>query len=332
MYWLVLPGVVANDGGLAAPNAMAALWPSRRIADQTAVTVGGMNSDLARSKRNPDDRVDKPTAKEEAEENAWEIAGDPTDVAVLVLGHKLGIEGNINSFKAQFQQIDKVPFESDYKFVAVMQDVDTPAGRKRIVYLKGAWDEVIRRCSTQAVNDNAFESAPCNQAFWLSAASDYAAEGMRVLAVAQWEVPADKTKLTLEELRDAALTSPCLQLNCLVAIIDPPRASAKRSIKECHNAGILVKMITGDHADTACFIAKDLGIISDEKFKEYLRVKDSDDEARRRIVLRGDEVSFWCRANRSARQRRHVCPSATAHCALPRCVRADQGHPCGRGA
>jgi len=49
-------------------------------------------------------------------------------------------------------------------------------------------------------------------------------------------------------------------------------------------------MITGDHADTACFIARELGIVTDAQFKRYLEVKDSDPEARKRIVLRGDEI------------------------------------------
>jgi magnesium-transporting ATPase (P-type) len=194
LYWLALPGVIANDGGLAAPNLMAAMWPSRRqMTDKVA------EADAA--------------AK-------WEIAGDPTDVAVLVLGHKLGIEGNVNSFKAQFAQLAKIPFDSDYKFVATLQDVDTDAGRKRMVYIKGAWDEVIRRCSTQAANENAFAAEPCDQSFWSTEASSYASNGMRVLAIAQWEVPTDKTTLTVEEIRDAALASPCLQ----VSIVDAARS------------------------------------------------------------------------------------------------------------
>jgi len=244
LFWVCLPGVIANDGGLVAPDAIASLWPSQR-GDKLAVAATAPAPAPA-------------AAGEDEKPTGWEIAGDPTDVAVLVLGHKLGVDGNINAFRGSFElvsvtrwghlssgsravtspvalgaaQVGKVPFDSDYKFMATLQDVDTPVGRKRLVYLKGAWDEVIRRCATQAAGGDAFASEPCNHAFWMDQASGYAANGMRVLAVAQWEVPADKSTLTLEELRDGALATPCLQLNCLVAIVDPCRNTAATAIAD----------------------------------------------------------------------------------------------------
>lgn len=130
-----------------------------------------------------------------------------------------------------------------------MQDMTTPAGTKRVVYIKGAWDVLIERCGTQAVNNDPWGAAePCDQAWWKREASSYAANGMRVLAVAQWVVPDDKTTLTLEELLHGAKARPFLQLNCLLAIVDPCRESAQRAVHECQGAGITVKMITGDHA------------------------------------------------------------------------------------
>jgi len=297
LYWLALPGVIANDGGLAAPSDLARQWPSQRFpggvaTGGTGAAEGGADGDpaAAAAKDATVVRV-TPTAAESA---LWNPAGDPTDVALLVLGHKLGITGNINTYKAEFEVVAKVPFDSDYKFVAVMTDVDTPAGRKRLVYLKGAWDELIRRCNTQAARDDAFASEPVDRAFWLEEASNYAANGMRVLAVVQWEVPADKADLSLEELRDAAATAPCLQLNCLVAIVDPCRDTAAAAVRECHGAGITVKMITGDHPDTACYIARELGIIDTPTFLRYLEVKGRTDaasiEARRCIVLKSDDL------------------------------------------
>ena len=201
-----------------------------------------------------------------------------------------GGDVGITAFRGKFPTIAKIPFDSDYKFIATMQDVETPQGNKRLVFVKGAWDEIIRRCGTQAANGDAFTSEPINTSFWTSEASTFAANGMRVLAVAQMEVPADKTNLTVEEIRDACLSSPALQLNCLLAILDPCRESAARAIEMCHTAGINVKMITGDHADTACYIAKQLGIIDAPTFDRYLRVKDTDPVARKHIVLRGEEV------------------------------------------
>jgi magnesium-transporting ATPase (P-type) len=63
---------------------------------------------------------------------------------------------------------------------------------------------------------------------------------------------------------ESITSSPSLQLNCIVAIVDPPREEAITAIRSCHSAGIVVKMITGDHAATASTIGKRLGIPSDE--------------------------------------------------------------------
>lgn len=289
LYWLLLPGVIANDGGLAAPKELAkARAASRMHTDSqrasTPSTLKAAGATVAPVTAETED------ASADPKDSRWQIAGDPTDVAVLVLGHKVGIEGNINAFKARFETIDKIPFDSDYKFQSLLTDVETPTGEKRVLYLKGAWDEIIRRCSHQAVGGDAFTSAPCNTAFWLAEASSYAANGMRVLAIAQWEAPPDCMTVPLERVRDEAVTTPFLQLNALIAIVDPCRSSAAKAIADCHTAGVQVKMITGDHADTACYIARELGIISPAAFDKYLSVKDSDPEARRRIVLRGDEI------------------------------------------
>jgi magnesium-transporting ATPase (P-type) len=215
-----------------------------------------------------------------------------------VLGYKTGIQGDINAFRASFPVLAKVPFDSDYKFVAQLHDVEPPGaaagaggGVRRVVYAKGAWDVLISRCATQAAGDNAWASEPIDVAFWKAAASEYAASGLRVLAVVQWEVPRGKETLTADELLVGAAAAPCLQLNCLLAIVDPCRESAGRAVRECQKAGIVVKMITGDHADTASFIAGQLGIIDKATFERYLAVKDSPDpEARRRIVLQGADI------------------------------------------
>jgi hypothetical protein len=137
LYWLTLPGVIANDGGLVAPNALVARWPSQRAGAGGAATpagtvaappaaIGGATatSSVAETDHSivpvgAGDGVTK-VGSETAEgaggiPAGWEISGDPTDVAVLVLGHKAGIDGNINSFKSSFPTVAKVPFDSDYK-------------------------------------------------------------------------------------------------------------------------------------------------------------------------------------------------------------------------
>jgi len=142
LYWLTLPGVIANDGGLVAPNALAARWPSQRAgaggaaspAGKVAATPAAIGGAATTSSVAETDHAIVPVGAGEAASAAavtkvgaeaaegaggipagWEISGDPTDVAVLVLGHKAGIDGNINSFKSSYPTVAKVPFDSDYK-------------------------------------------------------------------------------------------------------------------------------------------------------------------------------------------------------------------------
>ena len=80
-------------------------------------------------------------------------------------------------------------------------------------------------------------------------------KGMRVLAVAQKDWNKSNSKeLSTDDVLDG------FQFVGLIGMIDPPRAEAIEAIKACHNAGIVVKMITGDHRATARSIGIDLGL------------------------------------------------------------------------
>lgn len=103
LYWLVLPGVLANDGGLNSPNPAAAQWPSKR--GLSGAGTGASNPIVVGSAIAAD--ADAINGGTDAETKRWTIAGDPTDVAVLVLGHKVGVEGNINAFKSRYVQVSQ---------------------------------------------------------------------------------------------------------------------------------------------------------------------------------------------------------------------------------
>src|SRR5690606_36497052 len=84
--------------------------------------------------------------------------------------------------------------------------------------------------------------------------ADVAAHGLRMLAIASRAAPASQERLDFADMPSG------FRLLALVGIIDPPRAEAITAVAECHAAGIQVKMITGDHAETARIIAAQLGI------------------------------------------------------------------------
>ncbi len=172
----------------------------------------------------------------------WVLKGDPTEGALVTLGLKAGIDPDDYSRK------DTIPFESDHKFMATLHE--SPDG-KRYIFLKGAPEKVLDMC--QNIWDSDQEKTLDKEA-WLSKIDKIAERGQRVIAAAFKKVDASTSRIDMKDVE-----SDMLFLG-LAGMIDPPRPEAISSIAACHDAGIKVKMITGDHAITARAIAKELGI------------------------------------------------------------------------
>ena len=178
----------------------------------------------------------------------WEISGDPTDVAPLVLFTKLG--GAHEAVRRAAEKVKVIPFESLHKWQAMLvRDAAVPGGR--VLHIKGAPERLFPLCSgAVAGEDVGAEPAPFDSAWWSAKAAELSGNGLRVIAVARWAPPADfdASELTVEWVGAHA---PFLTITCLMAILDPPRAECVVAIREFHEAGIVVKMITGDHPKTA---------------------------------------------------------------------------------
>ncbi|WP_018410685.1 HAD-IC family P-type ATPase [Methyloversatilis thermotolerans] len=180
------------------------------------------------------------------DDGGWELAGDPTEGALVALAMKAGIEPQ--SCAAQWPRVDALPFESERQYMATLHH--DHAGRA-CVFLKGSPERVLALCATQA------GGAPVDLSYWSEAVTRAAGSGQRVLALAQADFETGRTHLDLQDMRRR------FELLALVGIIDPPREEAVTAIRQCHQAGIRVKMITGDHAVTAMAIAKQLGLQAD---------------------------------------------------------------------
>lgn len=178
-------------------------------------------------------------------EGRWEITGDPTEAALLVLARKLGLEEE--EARVLLPRTEEMPFDSARQFMATAHQ--TEAGR--VVFAKGAVERLLPRCDHQL--DAEGQPAPLDEEGILEQARDMAARGLRVLAFAR----CPQMEVSLEGAVDAGL---CFL--GLAAMLDPPRARAVSAVKACRRAGIAVKMITGDHAITALAIARQLGIVS----------------------------------------------------------------------
>ncbi|WP_126443937.1 cation-translocating P-type ATPase [Sulfuricystis multivorans] len=171
------------------------------------------------------------------EHGQWQIAGDPTEAALLVAARKAGLdEATAN---ALYPRLDTLPFDSARQMMATLHRVEA----ERIIYVKGALEKLLPLCHGAAV------------AQIETVAGALARQGMRVLALARRATDSDT--LAWDDLIK-------LEFLGLIGMIDPPRPRAIAAVKACHTAGIRVKMITGDHAETALAIARQLNIVGDD--------------------------------------------------------------------
>jgi magnesium-transporting ATPase (P-type) len=170
----------------------------------------------------------------------WVWRGDAVDVAALILGVKLGMHRE--QTLETFPRVGSIPFESEHQFSASFHR----HGEFVEVFVKGAPERVMDMCSSQLSSDK--------RANLEATAFGMAKRGLRVLAVASGrlaEVPHPE---------DAPSQPKDLTLLGFLGMIDPLRAGAREAVADCHQAGVLVSMVTGDHRVTALAIARDLGL------------------------------------------------------------------------
>jgi magnesium-transporting ATPase (P-type) len=176
----------------------------------------------------------------------WTISGDPTEASLIPFGIKCGLTPR--RIQDTWQRVDIIPFESKYRFMATLNS--NPQGQ-RFIFLKGAPETVLEMCKLQQSSGN---RQPLNKDYWQGRISEIAANGQRALALACKPVPATKNDLSFDDVRgDMVLLGLC-------GIIDPPREEAMKAVRQCQEAGIRVKMITGDHHLTAQAIGAQMGI------------------------------------------------------------------------
>ncbi|MDI6742501.1 MAG: cation-transporting P-type ATPase [Smithella sp.] len=180
------------------------------------------------------------------EENQWRIEGDPTEGALITVAGKIGMTPE--TAREAMPRLDEIPFESERQFMATLHSAKE--GGKHVIYIKGAVEKILDFCA-DAMNPEGGKTS-LNKDDLFARVDSMAHGGLRVLALACKET--DKKNLDVEDCL-SGLTFLGLQ-----GMIDPPRTEAIAAVSVCHNAGIDVKMITGDHAITATEIARQLGI------------------------------------------------------------------------
>jgi len=210
---------------------------------------------------------------ENKDKGGYSIVGDPTEGALVVSASKAGITEHLH-------RLDEIPFVAEQQYMATLHE----GVNENVIYLKGSPEQVLMMCQNQLVNGSI---ALLRREEILAEADEMAGEALRVLGMAYKRVPVEKKALNSEDLEGLTFLG-------LQGMIDPPREEAIEAAQKCKHAGIKVVMITGDHAQTAKAIARQLGIGEGEDRmltgEELSRM--SDDELYEVV----DTVSVYARA------------------------------------
>ncbi len=172
----------------------------------------------------------------------WDWRGDAVDIALLAFAYKLGWKRELTL--SGHPQVNEIPFESEYQYAATFHRV---ADEVR-VFVKGAPERILQMCRAETPRTE-LEAI----------ATQMAASGLRVLALAEGNGAsgADPTQAPSEPEQ--------LSFLGFAGMLDPLRPGVREAVAACHQAGVEVSMVTGDHRVTAMAIAKDLGLTDDEQ-------------------------------------------------------------------
>ncbi len=210
-----------------------------------------------------------------AHETDWRVEGDPMEGALQALAGK--ITGDHAQAFAGWTRTDAIPFDASHRYMAVLHH--DHEGHARID-VKGAPERVLEMCADQLASDGG--TAPLDRDDWHTRVETITAEGQRVLALARRNVAPDHVVLNTEDLEGR------LTLVGLIGLIDPPRPEAIAAVGECHEAGIRVKMITGDHAGTARAIARQIGLQNPDRVLTGADLEDMDDARLSEVAVETD--------------------------------------------
>lgn len=176
--------------------------------------------------------------------------GDPTEIALLEAAAQVQLHKD--ELEATYKRVDEIPFDSDRKMMTTIHQ----AGDHYLIFVKGALERLLPKLNKIEKDGQLEDFTQEVEAHILQTVDQMASQALRVLGVAYKKVPVDKFHIDEAE-QDLVFLG-------LTGMIDPPREEVKDAIASCHNAGIKVVMITGDHQQTALAIAKQLGIAEDE--------------------------------------------------------------------
>ena len=214
-------------------------------------------------------------------EETGEAIGDPTEVALVMLGEQLGVEED--TYRRQHPRLGELAFDSDRKLMSTSYDVEgVPT-----LYTKGAIDVLLSRSDYLLTSAGKVPLTEAQKAEILKINDGLSNQGLRVLAFATRELESVRP-LTLEDEQHFTFLG-------LISMIDPPRPEAIEAVADAKRGGIRTIMITGDHKITAAAIARQLGIF--RAGDEALSGVELDAMSDQELDARLEKVSVYARVS-----------------------------------
>ena len=213
--------------------------------------------------------------------NRQEI-GDPTEVALVNIGHKYNLREV--EIRNKYPRLKELPFDSDRKMMSTLNEIEG----KNYLITKGAPDIIVEKAKyILRKNGNIEEILKTDIENIKKTNISFAEHGLRVLAFAM---------KGMNEVRELEFSDESNFIFIgLISMIDPPREESKEAVKSCVRAGIKPVMITGDYKVTAKAIAREIGIYKDgdETLNGVEVEKMSDEELMKQV----ERVSVYARVS-----------------------------------
>ena len=196
------------------------------------------------------------TASLEHKDGYWEVVGDPTEGAMLVMAAKAGLE--FEAERDTYPKVGEIPFDARERRMVTIHRADEGLEENKLIsddpfamIVKGAPEAVLPNCTRQQQGNAVVELSEADREQLWKVNNEMAERALRVLALAY------RGAQTQAEDPFSGLI-----FLGLVGMIDPPRPEVQESVRRCQEAGIRVVMITGDQKATAQAIAQELGLLA----------------------------------------------------------------------
>ncbi|MBI2670191.1 MAG: HAD-IC family P-type ATPase [Candidatus Yanofskybacteria bacterium] len=220
----------------------------------------------------------------EAELQEWIMRGRPTERALLLAGMQAGL--NKHELEKQYPVIDRISFESDYKYAAAFHRVSE---YKNSLYVIGAPEEIIARSIDLDIDGRKEKLGTSEFDKLIRKFESLTQKGLRVLACAHKDYNADTKYQNLADLVKE------LTLVGFIALKDPLRQDAKEYIRITKKAGIRTVIVTGDHRLTAKAIAEEIGLdAGDENIIDGKELETTSDE---KLREKAKHLSIYARVS-----------------------------------